>query len=97
MLISQFTAIDWLIILVVLSSVAISWFNGFVREIISMASVLVGVILAAWFARPVGALFKEVVLTENIALFLGFSLIFLVTLLAGALCIWLVTRFMKFV
>jgi len=96
MLISQFTAIDWLIILVVLSSVAISWFNGFVREMISMASVLVGVILAAWFARPVGALFKEVVLTENIALFLGFSLIFLVTLLAGAVCAWLVTRFVKF-
>jgi membrane protein required for colicin V production len=57
---------------------------------------VVAVLVAAWFYRGVGALFKDVVRTENIALFLGFSLIFSVILLAGFLTIWLVTRFLKF-
>ena len=55
-----------------------------------------GVLLAAWFHRDVARLFKDVVRTENIALFLGFSLIFLVTLLVGFVAIWFAARFMKF-
>lgn len=88
--------IDIVLILVLVYSVAVSWMKGFVREILGLVTVLAGVLLAAWFYRSVGGLFKDVVRTENIALFLGFSLIFLVTLLAGFLIIWLVTRFMKF-
>ena len=57
-------------------------------------TVLVGVLLAAWFYRPVGNLFKDVVRTENLALFLGFSLIFVGTSV-GILVIWFATRFMK--
>ena len=70
--------------------------RGFVREIYIASAVLVGFILSAWLYRPVGNLFKDVVRTENIALFLGFSLIFVVTLFAGFLITWLVTRFVKF-
>ena len=88
--------LDLLIIAVLVSSIAISWFKGFVREILGLITVIAGVLLAAWFYRWVGALFKDVVRTENIALFLGFSLIFVVTLLAGFLITWLVTRFVKF-
>jgi len=88
--------LDLLIIAVLVSSIAISWFKGFVREILGLITVLAGVLLAAWFYRWVGALFKDVVRTENIALFLGFSLIFVVTLLAGFFITWLVTRFVKF-
>src|SRR5207302_6106212 len=58
--------------------------------------VLSGVLLAAWFYRSVAGLFKDVVRTENFALFLGFSVIFLATLVAGFVIIWLITRFMKF-
>ena len=88
--------LDLLIIAVLVSSIAISWFKGFAREILGLITVLAGVLLAAWFYRWVGALFKDVVRTENIALFLGFSLIFVVTLLAGFFITWLVTRFVKF-
>jgi membrane protein required for colicin V production len=88
--------LDLLIIAVLVGSIALSWFKGFVREILGLITVLAGVLLAAWFYRVVGALFKDVVRTENIALFLGFSLIFVVTLLAGFFITWLVTRFVKF-
>ncbi len=96
MIIFQFTLVDWLIVAVLISSIALSWFKGFIRELLGLITVLAAVLLAAWFYRGVGGLFKDVVRTENIALFFGFSLIFLVTLLLGFVGIWLVTRFMKF-
>jgi membrane protein required for colicin V production len=88
--------LDWLIIAIVVYSVASSAIRGFVREAMGLATIVAGALLAAWFYRAVGGLFKDIVRTENLALFLGFSVIFLATLLVGFLIIWLITRFMKF-
>jgi len=96
MMILKFSLLDWLLLVILISSIVLSCVKGFAREIVGLISVVVGVLLASWLYRAVGALFKDVVRTENIALFLGFSLIFLVTLLAGFIVGWLVTRFMKF-
>jgi membrane protein required for colicin V production len=92
----RFSLLDWVVVIILLYSVAISWFKGFVREALGLATVVAGVVFAAWFYRPVGGLFKDVVRTENLALFFGFSVIFLVTLLAGFVVIWLITKFTKF-
>jgi len=96
MILFKFSLLDWLLLAILLYSIAISWFKGFVREVLGLITVLVAVLLAAWFYRGVGRLFKDVVRTENIALFFGFSLIFVMTLVAGFVVIWLVTKFMKF-
>jgi membrane protein required for colicin V production len=96
MILFKFSLLDWLLIAILVYSIAISWFKGFVREVLGLITVLVAVLLAAWFYRGVGRLFKDVVRTENIALFFGFSLIFVMTLVAGFVVIWLVTKFMKF-
>jgi membrane protein required for colicin V production len=96
MIIFKLALLDWILLAVLLFSVVFSWFKGFVREILGLLTVLAGVLLAAWLYRAVAASFKDVVRTENIALFLGFSLIFVVTLLAGFLITWLVARFVKF-
>ena len=97
MILLKLSLVDWLLIAILVYSIVISWFKGFVRQILGLVTILAGVLLAAWFYRFVAPLFKDVVRTENIALFLGFSLIFVVTLVVGFLIIWLVTRFMKFV
>ncbi len=91
----RLSILDVLIILILAYSIVRSVMRGFVREVYIVASVLIGSILAAWFYRPVGNLFKDVVRTENLALFLGFSLIFIGTLLVGAITTWMITRFMK--
>jgi membrane protein required for colicin V production len=96
MIIFKFSLLDWLFVAILVYSIAMSWFKGFVREVLGLVTVVVGVLLAAWFYHSVGIRFKDVVRTENIALFLGFSLIFLVTLLVGFVAIWLINRFMKF-
>jgi membrane protein required for colicin V production len=84
-----------LILAILAYSIVRSTMRGFVREIYIVSAVLVGSILSAWLYRPVGNIFKDVVRTENVALFLGFSLIFVGTLIVGALITWFVTRFMK--
>ncbi len=90
------TLLDWVIVAILAYSIAISAVHGFVREIFGLISILIGALLASWFYRPVAPLFKDVVRTENLALFLGFSLIFLGTLIVSVLIIWLITRFVKF-
>ena len=96
MIIFKFSLLDWIILAILVYSIAISWYKGFVREVLGLVTVLVGALLASWFYRGVAGLFKDVVKTENLALFFGFSVIFLVTLVAGFVVIWLITRFMKF-
>jgi membrane protein required for colicin V production len=96
MIIFKFSLLDWIILAILVYSIAASWFKGFVREVLGLITVVLGVLLASWFCRGVAAMFKNVVTTENLALFFGFSVIFLATLLAGFVIIFLITRFMKF-
>ena len=96
MIIFKFSLLDWIILAILVYSIVISWFKGFVREVLGLVTIVLGVIFAAWFYREIAGLFKNVVTTENLALFFGFSVIFLATLLAGFVIIWLITRFMKF-
>ena len=90
------TILDLLLIAILINSIVISWFKGFVREVLGLITVLAGVLLAAWFYRGFAGPFKDVVRTENLALFFGFSAIFVATLVAGFGIIWLITRFVKF-
>ena len=92
----NFSMLDWLILAILVYSIASSAIRGFVREALGLVTVLAGALLAAWFYRGVAGLFKDVVRTENLALFLGFSVIFLAALIAGFVIIWLITRVMKF-
>ena len=89
--------IDLFILIVMAWCIVRSAMSGFVREVLGLATVIVALIASTWFYHPAGFLFKDVVKTENLALFFAFSVIFLGTLVVGALVIWLITRFMKFV
>ena len=88
--------LDWVLIAILVYSIITSWFKGFTREVLGIITVVVGILLASWFYRSVAGLFKDVVRTENFALFLGFSVIFLATLVVGFVIVWLVTKFVKF-
>src|SRR5689334_349615 len=93
---AHFSAIDFLILIIMAWCIVSSAMKGFVREVLGLATLLIALLLASWFYHRAGPLFKDVVKTENLALFLAFSVIFLGTLLVGALAIWLSTRFVKF-
>ena len=92
---SAFTFVDWLILIIVLASVVFAALKGFARELIGMGSMVLAFMLASWFYSAAAEPFKDVVKTENLALFLGFSIVFLGTLIAGILVAWLVSTFIK--
>jgi|SRR5579884_1734500 len=93
---AHFSIVDFFIVLILAWCIVRSAMKGFIREILWVATVVVAIIIAGLFYHSGGVAFKDVVKTENLALFLAFSMIFVGTLVAGALVIWLVTRFMKF-
>ena len=92
----KFSVLDWIVLAVFAYSVAISVVKGFVREAFRLGSIVLALLLAAWFYRFVSLLFKDVVKTENLALFFGFVVLFLGTLFIGLLVTWLITKFVRF-
>ena len=93
---TQFNLLDGLFSSFSLGSVVYSALKGFVRELLGMLSLVAAFFVSVWFYRVASEPFKEVVKTENIALFLGFASVFLGTLLVGALVIWAVQKLIKF-
>ena len=92
----NFTLLDVLVLAIVIYSLVMSAVKGFVREVLGLATILLAILLSAWTYRRVSVLFKDVVKTENLALFFGFSIVFVGTLLAGFLGVWLIAKFTKF-
>jgi len=92
----HFSILEVVILIIMAWCIGRSAMSGFTREVIGLGTIVVALLLAAWFHHRAAPLFKDVVRTENLALFFAFSVIFLGTLIAGALIIWLVGRFMKF-
>jgi membrane protein required for colicin V production len=87
--------LDCILAAVVVASVVAAIMKGFVQELISLGSVLVGVAVAA-FGYPRAALwFDDLTRSHDIALGLGFLVLFAGTLLAGALAAAVARRFIK--
>ncbi len=80
--ISELNVLDWIVVVIVVSSVISSILKGFAREAISLAAVILGLLLASWFYPQAGSLVSAYVKTQEIASLVGFALIFLGILLA---------------
>ena len=93
--IHDLTPLDWLMLLVLLGSVVSSFLKGFAREAVGLASVILGLLLAAWFYEAAGALFLAYVKTTDIASLIGFALIFFGTLILGTIVSFLINRLLK--
>jgi membrane protein required for colicin V production len=76
--------LDCILAAIVVASVVTATMKGFIRELISLGSVLVGLGVAA-FGYPRAALwFDDLTKSHEIALGLGFLVLFLGTLIVGA-------------
>ncbi|HET6962063.1 MAG TPA: CvpA family protein [Terriglobia bacterium] len=95
--ISELNVLDWIVVVIVASSVISSVLKGFAREAISLAAVILGLLLASWFYPQAGSLVSAYVKTQEIASLVGFILIFLGVLLAGAIISFVVTKFLRVV
>ncbi|HET7921912.1 MAG TPA: CvpA family protein [Gammaproteobacteria bacterium] len=86
--------IDYLILGIILISALISLFRGFLRETISLVTWIIGFWLALRFAHPLGSLFGFVH-NPSVRVVIGFILIFVVVLMAGATSNYFVAKLVK--
>ncbi len=77
--------LDWTLVAVVVLSTAFAVRKGFIRELISLAAVVVGVLLASLEYSRAAGWFEDLTKSREVALAAGFLLIFLAVLVAGAL------------
>jgi membrane protein required for colicin V production len=87
--------LDWTFAAIVAVSVIAAIMKGFVRELISLASLVVGLVVAA-VGYPRAALwFEDLTKSHEIALGLGFLVLFLGVLLLGSLLSLLARKLIK--
>jgi membrane protein required for colicin V production len=77
--------VDWILAAIVVASVVTAIIKGFVQELIALASVLIGLVVAAVGYTRAALWFEDLTKSHEIALGLGFLVLFLGTILVGAL------------
>jgi membrane protein required for colicin V production len=77
--------LDWILIGVVLASIAAAAYKGFIRELIALAALVAALVIAALAYGRAAAWFEDLTSSHAIALGAGFLSLFLGTLVAGAL------------
>ena len=82
--------IDMVLIGVVALSAVISLLRGFLREALALAGWVAAVWLALTFTEPVAALFAEQVSVPSVRMGMAFLLLFVGTLIASGILVWLV-------
>jgi membrane protein required for colicin V production len=92
---SQWTSLDFLFAFIILVSIVFALTKGLVREIISLVALIGGFALAVAFYRIPSSRFAEFSRTEEIADLVGFMIIFIGCILAGAIISFTVNRFLK--
>jgi membrane protein required for colicin V production len=92
---SQWSFLDIVFAIIFLVSIAFALLKGLAREIISLAALIGGFLLAVFFYHIPASLFKEISKTDAIANLIGFSIIFLGCILLGAIAAFLFNHFLK--
>jgi membrane protein required for colicin V production len=87
--------LDLVLLLVLLVSVGMSLRKGFSREVIGLVSVVLALMLGAWFYGTAGAFLIPYVSSRTAANFAGFFLVFFGVLLLGALVSFMIGKFLK--
>ena len=87
--------LDWILAAVVVASVAAGILEGFVRELISLASVVAGLTIAALGYERAALWFEDLTRSHEVALGAGFLALFLGTVVLGALVSVLVRKLLK--
>jgi membrane protein required for colicin V production len=87
--------LDWVLAAIVVASVVAAVLKGFVRDLIALASVVAGLVVAALGYQRASLWFDDLTRSHEVALGLGFLALFAGTLLAGALVSLLAKRLIK--
>jgi membrane protein required for colicin V production len=88
-------SLDWVFLAVLFVSLLVGAWRGLVVEVLSVVSWLAAFILAQWFAPDVAAKLPMAGAAEPVRYAAGFVLVFVVTLFAGALIGFVVSKLLS--
>lgn len=77
--------LDWILAAILTASVVAAIAKGFVRELVALAALVMGVVIAAVGYQSAAVWFEDLAKSHDVALGLGFLSLFLGTLMIGAL------------
>jgi membrane protein required for colicin V production len=83
------TQLDLIVVATILLSTILAYVRGVVRELVAVATWIVGIVAAIRYAEPVAALFAGLDIAPAARHVLAFVLILVVALILGALVAWL--------
>ena len=87
--------LDYTLLAIMVVTAIVGIFKGFVRQVIGLIAVVAGLILACLYYEQTAGVFMTFVKSRLLSNFLGFLLIFVVVLIAGAVLGHLFTKAMK--
>lgn len=77
--------LDYVLLAIVAVAAVLGIVKGFVKQVIGLVAVVAGLVLASLYYGPAGDVFAALVDSRLLANFLGFLLIFVAVLVAGAI------------
>ncbi len=86
---------DVVLLLILIASILTSYRKGFSREVIGLVTVVLALLLGAWFYGSAGAFLLPYVSSRAAANFVGFFLVFFGVMLVGGVVSSVVGRFLK--
>jgi membrane protein required for colicin V production len=89
------TFLDFVIVTIILVSTAFALRKGLMREIISLVSLIAGLLLAANYYPVTAHWFIDLAKTDSVANLIGFLIIFTAVIATGAIVSFIVNRFIK--
>jgi membrane protein required for colicin V production len=89
------TWLDIILLTIMILTAIVGIFKGFVKQVIGLIAVVAGLILACVYYEQTAGIFERFVKNRLLSNFLGFLLLFVVVLIAGAILGHLFTKVMK--
>ncbi|MGO9231583.1 MAG: CvpA family protein [Bryobacteraceae bacterium] len=87
--------LDVVLGLILIVSIVAAYSKGFTREIIGLASVVLGFVLGLWFYAWAGGFLEPHLKSRQAAHFAGFAMVFCCVMLLGALVGFVAGKFLK--
>ena len=82
--VTSFTAFDWFLIVVVVASTLAAFSKGFIRVLLSVLGVLVGLLVASWYYLAVATTLHQWIVSFPMAEVLAFLIIFVLVVILFA-------------
>ncbi len=88
-------AVDWVIISLVLISTLISIVRGFVKEALSLATLIAAILIARLFGAQVGTMLEDFISVPSLRMAVAYGGLYLVTMIIGGMINYLIYQVVR--